>query len=157
MSSTLALFQFLSATANADSMSIEEYMADVLAKRVSAETEENSEVSSHTLALQKALSASASTVSPTINQGVEIKDAQHAIRRLMSDVVWHRTPWYQPQSALPARAKSPADADESGTANAAEVRTATDDMQRCPVFHGARSLPNSPSLVISRIYEEIPR
>jgi len=123
-------FSILSATANADSMSIEEYMADVLAKRVSAETEENSEVSSHTLALQKALSASASTVSPTINQGVEIKDAQHAIRRLMSDVVWHRTPWYQPQSALPARAKSPADADESGTANAAEVRTATDDMQQ---------------------------
>lgn len=140
-------FSILSATANADSMSIEEYMADVLAKRVSAETEENSEVSSHTLALQQALSASASTVSPTINQGVEIKDAQHAIRRLMSDVVWHRTPWYQPRSALPGRAKSPVDADEQGTANSAETETATGDMQQpeatVHAVEVADSLPNA--------------
>jgi hypothetical protein len=96
-------FAILSATASADSMSIEEYMADVLAKRVSAETEEHAEVSAHTLALQKALTQSASSVGPTINQGVEIKDAQHAIRRLMSDVVWHRPLWYQPQISLPNR------------------------------------------------------
>lgn len=113
-------FSILSATANADSMSIEEYMADVLAKRVSAETEENSEVSEHTLALQKALAGSASTVGPTINQGVEIKDAQHAIRRLMSDVVWHRSPWHQPQSEPPARANPSANADAS------EAMTPTD-------------------------------
>lgn len=105
-------FAILSATASADSMSIEEYMADVLAKRVSAEAEEHSEVSSHTLALQTALSQSVSAVGPTINQGVEIKDAQHAIRRLMSDVVWHRSPWHQPRAALPDRAKAPADADQ---------------------------------------------
>jgi len=101
-------FAILSATASADSMSIEEYMADVLAKRVSAETEEHAEVSDHTVALQKALSLSASAVGPTINQGVEIKDAQHAIRRLMSDVVWHRSPWHQPQAELPDKVNSPA-------------------------------------------------
>lgn len=114
-------FSILSATANADSMSIEEYMADVLAKRVSAETEENSEVASHTLALQKALENSASTVGPTINQGVEIKDAQHAIRRLMSDVVWHRPPWHQPQLELPARAKSSENANAPSAVSPSEV------------------------------------
>lgn len=105
-------FAILSATASADSMSVEEYMADVLAKRVSAETEEHSEVSIHTVALQQALSDSASSVGPTINQGVEIKDAQHAIRRLMSDVVWHRTPWHQPKAELPAKGKVPVDAEK---------------------------------------------
>lgn len=105
-------FAILSATASADSMSIEEYMADVLAKRVSAETEEHAEVSNHTLALQKALSLSISAVGPTINQGVEIKDAQHAIRRLMSDVVWHRSPWHQPQAEPPDRVNSPANGNQ---------------------------------------------
>ncbi|MGG5221986.1 hypothetical protein [Pseudomonas syringae pv. coryli] len=125
-------FAILSATASADSMSIEEYMADVLAKRVSAETEEHADVSSHTVALQKALSLSASAVGPTINQGVEIKDAQHAIRRLMSDVVWHRSPWHQPQAKLPDRVNSPADVNqpraEVESANVAE-HLAANDMQ----------------------------
>jgi hypothetical protein len=122
-------FSILSATASADSMSIEEYMADVLAKRVSAETEENSEVSTHTLALQKALSKSSSTVGPTINQGVEIKDAQHAIRRLMSDVVWHRPPWHQPQSDLPNRLKSPPNFDQSNSDNASAAQLPERDIQ----------------------------
>lgn len=100
-------FAILSATAKADSMSIEEYMADVLAKRVSAETEEHSEVLNHTVALQTALADSASAVNPTINQGVEIRDAQHAIRRLMSDVVWHRTPWHQPSAEPPEKEVAP--------------------------------------------------
>lgn len=111
-------FAILSATAGADSMSIEEYMADVLAKRVSAETEEHAEVSTHTLALQEALKQSASAVGPTINQGVEIKDAQHAIRRLMSDVVWHRPQWHQPQVLLPDRINSQVDATPSGGGDA---------------------------------------
>lgn len=122
-------FAILSATAGADSMSIEEYMADVLAKRVSAETEEHTEVSTHTLALQEALKNSASAVGPTINQGVEIKDAQHAIRRLMSDVVWHRPQWHQPQVLLPDRINSQTNTTPSGTGEA-EITSAaavTDD------------------------------
>ncbi len=122
-------FAILSATAKADSMSIEEYMADVLAKRVSAETEEHSEVSSHTIALQQALLASASSVNPTINQGVEIKDAQHAIRRLMSDVVWHRTPWHQPKSELPEKGIAPVDV-ERRPAEAAKSPAAANDAQQ---------------------------
>jgi len=84
----------------------------VLAKRVSAQPEEHAEVSTHPLALQKALSLSISAVGPTINQGVEIKDAQHAIRRLMSDVVWHRSPWHQPQAEPPDRVNSPANGNQ---------------------------------------------
>lgn len=117
-------FAILSATAGADSMSIEEYMADVLAKRVSAETEEHAEVSTHTRALHEALKQSASAVGPTINQGVEIKDAQHAIRRLMSDVVWHRAQWHQPQVRLPDRINSPVDATPSGGGEAEITGTA---------------------------------
>lgn len=133
-------FSILSATAKADSMSIEEYMADVLAKRVSAETEENSEVSSHTSALQKALSDSTLTIGPTINQGVEIKDAQHAIRRLMSDVVWHRPPWHQPQSEPPARVTSSADINQPDGPNASEVEKPTADLPQAEsTAHGAEA------------------
>lgn len=96
-------YAILAATAEADSMSIEEYMADVLAKRVSAETEQHAEVSEHTSALQTALVGFQSTVGPTINQGVEVKDAQHAIRSLMSDVVWHRSLWYEPKADVPPK------------------------------------------------------
>ncbi|MDT3712728.1 hypothetical protein QVM48_25360 [Pseudomonas soli] len=121
-------FAILSATAKADSMSIEEYMADVLAKRVSAETEEHSEVLNHTISLQQALTDSAASVNPTINQGVEIKDAQHAIRRLMSDVVWHRTPWHQPNAELPEKGVAPVDV-ERPKAEAAQAPAAANDAQ----------------------------
>lgn len=136
-------FAILSATASADSMSIEEYMADVLAKRVSAETEEHAEVSSHTLALQKALSQSVSAVGPTINQGVEIKDAQHAIRRLMSDVVWHRSPWHQPQLALPERTKSPVNVNQpqAKTENASEAKDAAANDAQLPITAGQAVAP----------------
>lgn len=139
-------FAILSATANADSMSIEEYMADVLAKRVSAEAEEYSEVSSHTIALQEALSLSESKVGPTINQGVEIKDAQHAIRRLMSDVVWHRSPWYRPQVELPGRVASPVDMNQPqvGAENALEDSSAVvGDAQQAVAVHQAVAVEDS--------------
>lgn len=141
-------FAILSATAGADSMSIEEYMADVLAKRVSAEAEEYSEVSSHTTALQEALSLSGSKVGPTINQGVEIKDAQHAIRRLMSDVVWHRSPWHQPQAELPGRATSPADMNQpqAGAENALEAKPAvTGDAQQAMTAQAVTSENSIPA------------
>ncbi|MGY3306573.1 hypothetical protein ACVK1X_005902 [Pseudomonas sp. PvR086] len=136
-------FAILSATASADSMSIEEYMADVLAKRVSAETEEHAEVSSHTLALQKALSQSVSAVGPTINQGVEIKDAQHAIRRLMSDVVWHRSPWHQPQLALPERTTCPVNVNQpqAKTENASEAKDAAANDAQLPITAGQAVAP----------------
>lgn len=141
-------FAILSATAGADSMSIEEYMADVLAKRVSAETEEHSEVSSHTQILQDALLSSLSTVGPTINQGVEIKHAQHAIRRLMSDVVWHRSPWHQPQMAPPLKTKKTADSSATEAAVTNEPAPASDGQDSILVGQSEiNNIPTSDALV----------
>lgn len=101
-------FALLAATAEQDSMTIEEYLADVLARRISAATEEKSFPFNEISALQAALEAAKGVIGPTIDQGVEVRHAQRAIRGLMSDVVWHRPPWWRPRSATPAIAATPA-------------------------------------------------
>jgi hypothetical protein len=94
-------FALIAATAQRDSMSIEEYLADVLSRRISAECEEKSFPFSEIESLENALESAKARLSPTINQGVEVRHAQHAIRSLMSDVVWHRREWWEPRSAIP--------------------------------------------------------
>ncbi|HCH0556342.1 TPA: hypothetical protein NKO30_006472 [Pseudomonas aeruginosa] len=94
-------FALLSATANQDSMKLEEYLADVLSRRVSAEAEEHGFPFAEIDSLREALSDAQSTIGPTIDQGVEVRHAQRAIRSLMSDVVWHRRPWWNPPSRPP--------------------------------------------------------
>ncbi|MFA1722587.1 hypothetical protein [Xanthomonas campestris] len=99
-------FALLSATASQDSMKLEEYLADVLSRRVSAEAEEHGFPFAEIDALRQALNDAQSTIGPTIDQGVEVRHAQRAIRSLMSDVAWHRRPWWEPA----ARPPRPADA-----------------------------------------------
>jgi hypothetical protein len=94
-------FALLSATASQDSMKIEEYLADALSRRVSAEAEEHGFPFAEIDSLQQALTDAHTTIGPTIDQGVEVRHAQRAIRCLMSDVVWHRRPWWQPSSRPP--------------------------------------------------------
>jgi hypothetical protein len=101
-------FALLAATADQDSMTIEEYLADVLARRISATAEEKSFPFSEIAALQAALKQANSLIGPTIDQGVEVVHAQRAIRGLMSDVVWHRPPWWRPRWALPPGVAPPA-------------------------------------------------
>lgn len=95
-------FALLAATADQDSMTIEEYLADVLARRISAASEEKSFPFNEIAALQASLEGAKAVIGPTIDQGVEVRHAQRAIRGLMSDVVWHRPPWWRPRSAAPA-------------------------------------------------------
>ncbi|MBO9832566.1 hypothetical protein [Xanthomonas phaseoli] len=94
-------FALLSATANQDSMKLEEYLADVLSRRVSAEAEEHGFPFAEIDALRQALNDAQSTIGPTIDQGVEVRHAQRAIRSLMSDVAWHRRPWWEPAARPP--------------------------------------------------------
>ena len=102
-------FAMLAATAKRDSMTIEEYTADILSRRISAETEEMSFPFEEITALETALNSAQGSISPTIDQGVEVRHAQRAIRSLMSDVIWHRSPWWTPRSLLPARLQVVAD------------------------------------------------
>ncbi|WP_146774393.1 hypothetical protein [Xanthomonas oryzae] len=94
-------FALLSATASQDSMKLEEYLADVLSRRVSAEAEEHGFPFDEIDALREALSDAQATIGPTIDQGVEVRHAQRAIRSLMSDVAWHRRPWWDPSAPPP--------------------------------------------------------
>lgn len=99
-------FALLSATANQDSMKLEEYLADVLSRRVSAEAEEHGFPFAEIDALRQALNDAQSTIGPTIDQGVEVRHAQRAIRSLMSDVAWHRRPWWEPAARPPRPAEA---------------------------------------------------
>ena len=99
-------FALLSATANQDSMKLEEYLADVLSRRVSAEAEEHGFPFAEIDALRQVLNDAQSTIGPTIDQGVEVRHAQRAIRSLMSDVAWHRRPWWEPVARLPRPAEA---------------------------------------------------
>lgn len=105
-------FALLAATASQDSMKLEEYLADVLSRRVSAEAEEHGFPFAEIDSLREALRDAQSTIGPTIDQGVEVRHAQRAIRSLMSDVAWHRRPWWDP----PVRPQRPlvAQAEEAG-------------------------------------------
>lgn len=94
-------FALLSATASQDSMKLEEYLADVLSRRVSAEAEEHGFPFIEIDALRQALNDARATIGPTIDQGVEVRHAQRAIRSLMSDVAWHRRPWWDPSTPPP--------------------------------------------------------
>ncbi|XQA74190.1 hypothetical protein ACM9XA_01225 [Xanthomonas sacchari] len=94
-------FALLATTAKRDSMKIEEYLADVLSRRISAEAEEHSFPFKEIDALRLALNEAQGTIAPTIDQGVEVRHAQRAIRSLMSDVVWHRRPWWEPPGHPP--------------------------------------------------------
>lgn len=94
-------FALLSATASQDSMKLEEYLADVLSRRVIAEAEEHGFPFAEIDSLRDALSNAQSTIGPTIDQGVEVRHAQRAIRSLMSDVAWHRRSWWDPQTHPP--------------------------------------------------------
>ncbi|PPU88438.1 hypothetical protein XpopCFBP1817_17730 [Xanthomonas populi] len=100
-------FALLSATASQDSMKLEEYLADVLSRRVSAEAEEHGFPFDEIDALREALNDAQSTIGPTIDQGVEVRHAQRAIRILMSDVAWHRRPWWEPKAGPPRPAVAP--------------------------------------------------
>lgn len=94
-------FALLSATASQDSMKLEEYLADVLSRRVSAEAEEHGFPFVEIDALREALNDAQAKIGPTIDQGVEVRHAQRAIRSLMSDVAWHRRPWWDPPTRPP--------------------------------------------------------
>ena len=94
-------FAMLSATADKDSMKIEEYTADILSRRISAETEEAGFPFEDIIKLQRAL-AETPEVGPMLDQGVEVRSAQHGIRSLMCDIIWHREPWWLPKSDAPA-------------------------------------------------------
>lgn len=99
-------FALLSATASQDSMKLEEYLAGVLSRRVSAEVEEHGFPFAEIDALRQALNDAQSTIGPTIDQGVEVRHAQRAIRSLMSDVAWHRRPWWEPAARPPRPAEA---------------------------------------------------
>lgn len=117
-------FALLAATARKDSMTIEEYLADVLARRISAATEEKSFPFNEIAALETALDDAKSVIGPNIDQGVEVRHAQRAIRGLMGDVVWHRPPWWRPRSLAPeltASATTPA----ADVAQASSAKPAT--------------------------------
>lgn len=116
-------FALLAATADQDSMTIEEYLADVLARRISAATEEKSFPFNEIAALQASLEAAKTMIGPTIDQGVEVRHAQRAIRGLMSDVVWHRPPWWRPRSAAPAIVAPMAASMADGTSSPEAVAT----------------------------------
>lgn len=102
-------FALLSATASQDSMKLEEYLADVLSRRVSAEAEEHGFPFDEIDALRQALNDAQATIGPTIDQGVEVRHAQRAIRSLMSDVAWHRRPWWDPSTPPPKPLEAQAD------------------------------------------------
>lgn len=86
----------LAATARDDSMTVEEYAADVLARRVIAETEQEGFPFNELRNLQVALKSAVSNLS--IDQGVELRHAQHAVRSLMNDIVWRRPGWWEPRA-----------------------------------------------------------
>ncbi|MHC1653260.1 hypothetical protein ACODUL_08215 [Stenotrophomonas maltophilia] len=95
-------FAVLEATAREDSMEIEEYLSDLLSRRVTAEAEERGAVVESVKALQKVMDEEREKIMPILNRGVELRDAQFGIRSLMSDVIWHRPAWWQVLEEIPA-------------------------------------------------------
>lgn len=95
-------FAVLEATAKEDSMEIEEYLSDLLSRRVTAEAEERGDVLRSVKALQLAMDNDRDKIMPILNRGVELRDAQFGIRSLMSDVIWHRPAWWQVHEDVPA-------------------------------------------------------
>jgi hypothetical protein len=142
-------FALLSATASQDSMKLEEYLADVLSRRVSAEAEEQGFPFAEIDALREALNNAQSTIGPTIDQGVEVRDAQRAIRSLMSDVAWHRRPWWDP-SARPPRPAAAQPADP----NAACVDVAPVGNQEIPEAAIAEIAQEVPEAKVEAVREE---
>ncbi|HHA2406425.1 TPA: hypothetical protein ACOEOL_000400 [Stenotrophomonas maltophilia] len=95
-------FAVLEATAKEDSMEVEEYLSDLLSRRVTAEAEERGDVLKSVKALQQAMETDRNKIMPILNRGGELRDAQFGIRSLMSDVIWHRPAWWQAHEDVPA-------------------------------------------------------
>lgn len=114
-------FAVLEATAREDSMQIEEYLSDLLSRRVTAEAEERGAVVESVKALQKVMDEEREKIMPILNRGVELRDAQFGIRSLMSDVIWHRPAWWQVLEEIPA-------VPERAAAEAVEVVAAVNEV-----------------------------
>ncbi|MEI2259453.1 hypothetical protein OHC51_00465 [Stenotrophomonas indicatrix] len=95
-------FAVLEATAKDDSMEIEEYLSDLLSRRVMAEAEERGAVLESVKALQRVMDQERDKIMPILTRGVELRDAQLGIRSLMSDVIWHRPAWWKVLGEIPA-------------------------------------------------------
>lgn len=121
-------FAVLEHTAHRDSMGIEEYLAELLSRKVAAESEESALVHEKVKALQAAMASQRHRIEPMITRGVELRHAQIGIRSLMADVVWHRRPWWE-HLPIPAVPPAPAQADEDANTAAPEVPEAVADDQ----------------------------
>ena len=112
-------FAVLEHTAVGDSMGIEEYLAELLSRKVAAEAEENALVHEKVKVLQEAMASQRHRIEPMITRGVELRHAQMGIRSLMADVVWHRRPWWE-HPAIPVVPPAPQEAAEETDAVATE-------------------------------------
>lgn len=113
-------FAVLEHTALKDSMGIEEYLAELLSRKVAAESEESALVHEKVKALQVAMASQRHRIEPMITRGVELRHAQIGIRSLMADVVWHRRPWWE-HLPIPPIPPAPTQANEDASTATPEV------------------------------------